>query len=624
MSKKNKKVDETPVDMISYDNQGDTIAPFPAPDKAKKDKAKTSVGFTIIAAILYLLAFLPIVGASLGLAVKTYTLVPYYGIWPFIGTVLVGLGAIIFYVVLLCVCRKNTKSSVRTQTVKVLIAFVCLSTVFGVLVTYVFPDVIAFATQNTLYVEDLVYNGESQAETNAKLERDFIRYEILNGNLGHEFSYYDMSANVKSGGAITDYEVPEIQEAYDKYMTMGATRVKAAIKKMRSDTYKSELYDCIYNNYVLPDFDYAFNYSIEDDEVVVVERQSFTLACVDYIYKNSDYEKYIVEGFNNPEIKRLFDRNYESMNQDGYLTFDDPLLLYAQLDGRMTIPIVLRLILDEPWNYTQPTYDDSGNKIYNDDGNYLYEIYDPVCRDKFDALGCSYDYETRDDINNEGQKITRYDDEKNVIKWGYYVNPGDANDKYNGWIVYEDGTVLRPMYWLVLDMLGDPMALVSLDLSGTVGAIVSTVLGIVPDLVDGIGTLLTDNLMDVIEYAAGGASLGIAIYVDDTGTLQISLQPANIKEGMLGYMQATWVQSDNLLFTVINVIGTRNWLVIFGSIGSLLIIAAGVLRECGKKTRERTEIARDRILRDKAAKEAGIEPGDIAPATSADVMQPIE
>ena len=106
-----------------------------------------------------------------------------------------------------------------------------------------------------------------------------------------------------------------------------------------------------------------------------------------------------------------------------------------------------------------------------------------------------------------------------------------------------------------------------------------------------------DDLANLIQYATNDAMLNLSIYMTDNDEIAISVVPMNAVYGMLGYMQASYVQSNNLLMTVINLFGIRNWLFIFAGVGAVLIIAGGVLRECGKRTRERTEIARDRIIR---------------------------
>ena len=156
---------------------------FPISKRTKNDQSKTSVVYTVGSIVLYVLAYLPIFIISLVLAIKCYDLVPYYSFWPFVGVIIAGLFGVIFMTITLVVTRRKSKRSIRSQTVRTLIAFVCLTCVFGLILTYIFPDVIAYATQNTLYCEDLYYNGEAQAEKNAKLERDFFMYNVLNGNL---------------------------------------------------------------------------------------------------------------------------------------------------------------------------------------------------------------------------------------------------------------------------------------------------------------------------------------------------------------------------------------------------------------------------------------------------------
>ena len=176
--------------------------------------------------------------------------------------------------------------------------------------------------------------------------------------------------------------------------------------------------------------------------------------------------------------------------------------------------------------------------------------------------------------------------------------------------MYENGVTKRPLSWLVLDMLGDPMALTTLDIANLLGnqiyGIVQNVLNAFPTLIDGLGGLMQKDLIEVVKAAAGGAQLSIGLCIDDNGLIAINLFPMNAPYGMLGYMQATWVDSDNLLMAVINVVSLRNWMAIFGAIGAVLIIAAGVCRDMGEKTRKRTEDSRDRILRAKAADENGV------------------
>ena len=586
-------------DMLNRDKDGNVIPAFPVSKRTKRDQSKTSVLFSVAAILLHVLAYLPIVIVSVVLGVKCYNHMPYYSFWPFVGVILAGILGLVFMTVALVVNRKKSKGSIRTKTVKVLIAFVCLSTGFGLILTYVFPDVIAFATQSTLYCEDLYYNGEKQAEKNAALERDLIMYNLLNGNLNNygadgkiaengDFSYKTLVAHTEDNGKIIKYKNSFINErvkSYEKtYEKTGINGIQVEVDALKSNARKYELYEFIYNQYVLNDYDFCFYNN--------VTRRAVALSILDYIYTYYDYEGMLKEGFNNPRFKALFQQNYDSFNQDGYLTYDDPLLLYAQMSGRMTVPIVLRLILNQGWSYTQSSYNGAGGLTYTEDGNCLYQLYDPELVEKFKANGGKFEY-TGTITDQDGNSIE--------VKYGF---------NEDGWQMYDNGVTKRPLSWLVLDMLGDPMALTTLDIANLLGnqiyGIVQNVLNAFPTLIDGLGGLMQEDLIEVVKAAAGGAQLSIGLCIDDNGLIAINLFPMNAPYGMLGYMQATWVDSDNLLMAVINVVSLRNWMAIFGAIGAVLIIAAGVCRDMGEKTRKRTEDSRDRILRAKAAEENGV------------------
>ena len=601
-------------DMLNRDADGNVIPAFPVSKRTKRDHRKTSVLYTTASVLLHVLAYLPIIVVASVLGIKCYNLMPYYTFWPFVGVILAGVLGIVFMTVALVVNRKKSKSSIRTKTVKVLIAFVCLTTGFGLILTYVFPDVIAFATQSTLYCEDLYYNGEKQAEHNASLERDLIMYNLLNGNLNTydangkiakngDFSYKTLVAHDEDNGVITNYKNADIQRSVNAYTTKykktGVKGIQAEIDGLKSNERKYELYEFIYNQYILNDYDFAFNND--------VTRRAVALSILDYIYANFDYEGMLKEGFKNPRFKALFQQNYDSFNQDGYLTFDDPLLLYAQMNGRMTIPIVLRLILNQGWSYTQSTFNGAGGITYNEDGNCLYQLYDPALVEEFKANGGKFTFNGTL-VDQDGNEIT--------VKYGF---------NEDGWQMYENGVTKRPLSWLVLDMLGDPMALANLNLGemlaptlsdlisglgvdmkmspSIVNTLLQSILSALPTLIDSLGGLMQEDLIEVVQAAAGGAQLSIGLCLDDNGCLAINLFPMNAPYGMLGYMQATWVDSDNLLMAVINVVALRNWMAIFGAIGAVLIVAAGVCRDMGEKTRKRTEVSRDRILREQAAEE---------------------
>lgn len=144
--------------IVNRDGDGKIIsAAFPVSERTKKDQSKTSVVYTLIAVLLHILAFIPIVAIPIVLAVKCQQLAPYYSFWHYVGVIVAVVFAIIYAVVVVCVTRKASKSNIAMQTVKIAITFTCLTSVFAMILTYAVPDIIAMATQNTLFAEDVFY-----------------------------------------------------------------------------------------------------------------------------------------------------------------------------------------------------------------------------------------------------------------------------------------------------------------------------------------------------------------------------------------------------------------------------------------------------------------------------------
>ena len=524
---------------------------------------KASMGRKIASYVLFGLAFLPLLLAAIILAGKTTSILPAYGGLAFIGFYILLAFAAIYAVVVALLIRKNSKG----KTTKIAITFVCLTALFGLLFTYALPDPIAKATSYTLYAEDIYHDPIAQVEENASLEHQFVMNNLLNGNLNNfnatgveangDFSYESLKANEEVLKGVKTYaEKYADLKAFDDFLA-------------GLDAQHYELYSYIYENYVLRDYGYAFYIG----EPSIIQRRSVAVSIMDYLYAHADAGKLIHDGFKNKKVKAIFDNNYDSFNQDGYKTFDDPLLLYAQLNGRMTMPVIIRLILNGGWTYTQPQEDGT----YDEANSFLYEMYDP------EALAA---YKTAGGTFTEDGKLIGADGKEYTAKYG-------VNDE--GWQVYENGVVRRPLNWLVLDMLGTPMDLASINLKNVGGTDLSGLVGFVSGLPTGeaafeaIGDLLDEDVAELVGKITDGAGLRVSVYADDEGVLKIQLLPMNTTYAMLGYMQATWVQSNGLLMAVINLMGLRNYLYLFSAIGLLLIIVAGGLLKIDEKCGETAE-----------------------------------
>ena len=85
----------------------------------------------------------------------------------------------------------------------------------------------------------------------------------------------------------------------------------------------------------------------------------------------------------NERIAELYENNYASLKNDGYLTYDDSMILYAT-SGRMTVPVVIRLLLDQGYTYTdgKQAYIENG-EVVEPEGSFFLELYRP---DDVDAI----------------------------------------------------------------------------------------------------------------------------------------------------------------------------------------------------------------------------------------------
>ncbi len=551
---------------------------------------KASLGRKITTYVLYALAFLPLLIVGIVIAAKSAAILPQYSAMHFIGFIILLVLAIVYAVVVILLTRKASKSSTTSKTVRIGITYVCLTAVLALLFTYVLPDAVAKATSSTMWVEDMFNKPLTQVEENATLEHDYVTNNLLNGNLNKynsdgtlaekgDFSYYGLSKHTATESGLPSdftYAVEDIESKTKAYMfkdptlrnpkTKGNYKLLKDLDKTIADlgTRKAYLYNYIYNNYVL--LDPAFSFAVEDDTkgtpvIEVVARRSLALAITDYVWDNAGYDKLLDKGLKDAKVKQLFDNNYDSFNQDGYKPLDDPLLLFAQLDGRMTVPVIVRLILNKGWMYSQPQEDGT----YDEANSFLYEMYDPETVEAYKA-------EHADAFTEEGELV---DGNGKTYKVKYAVNE-------DGWKLYENGVVRRPVKWLVLDMLGTPMDLASLNLPSNIVSLFPNLAG--TGVFNALNGLLDEDVTGLVADLTDGAGLKVGIYLDDNGALNIQLLPMSVTYGMLGYMQATWIQSNGLLMAVINVMALRNYLFIFAGVGLFIILLAGFVLELEKKS----------------------------------------
>ena len=328
----------------------------------------------------------------------------------------------------------------------------------------------------------------------------------------------------------------------------------------KSDKYSEldvELYDFIYNHYVVLDYDYAFKNN--------ATRKAFCLALVD-VYSDT-YKQLCKEGFKtnsfgalgctgNEKLTQIYGQNYASQDMDGYMSINEDTGIGYATNNRMTTPLIIRMFLNDSYTYTSPMYDENGDVIGYD--GFLVYLYRPEIAEQ---------YTGEFDENGKGKEIFMADDGN----FYYAYNTGHVDTAYN---------------WCILDLLGEPMPLAELDvasmLGDELGGLVNS-LGGIGGILNSLGAenieeLLEEGLTDrVIATAADGQKLHLNIYTTDDDKIAATLYPQGMKDGYIGYQYMAWLEMGNLLLATCGVVSLRNYLYIFAAITMVMVLAIGFI-----------------------------------------------
>ena len=531
--------EEAPVEAVVEDNDFEEVE-----EPKKQKKAKGGAGFKVLAILLGVLS-LPVMLvlialASFGIASDATGV---HSFWPFIGIILAGVLSLVVLIVVLVGARKSNSKTIRTRTIIVCILTFCLTCGLGAIFDIALPDFLADATSNTMYYEQLTQETGVLSEDAGSLEREFIRYQLLNGNYqSGKFSYNKLKADLA-----TDIEaaIDEIDAETD--LEKAGAKYKKAIAAYKADeeagkdgivgifgskrSYDYELYQFIYNWYVMCDYDYSFGI-LYDNSVGynMTKRQAVAQLMTEKVKEtHTELVKKGIKG--DEEINKLYKNNYAQFDRDGYQVLDQNTFISYATSDRMTVPVILRLLLDDHYQT----------------GYYKYTLW-------------------------------------------------NGTEYYNG-----------SMTWTVLDMNG-VTAPIAIEL-GSVEALIDG-LGLGGEVIPIVANLLAkygadfDNLLNVqLKYVVASltdsyssetgtltsGTLTVVPQLTDDGNLTILVNSENVNRGMLGYMQATWTESGDLLFAVMSVCSSRNFLFIFGATSVALIFLAGLCLEYAKRAQEKKE-----------------------------------
>lgn len=586
----------------------------------KKKFSGKIAGLTVLEALFYILSLPVIVVLSAVFCVKTYELVPYYSFWPFVGVILAGVLCLVFVIVVMCISlRKKSKRTILMQTVSIIVAAVMLTSFIAVALDVVLPDVLAQLTSSTLFYEDVSNEGlaSEQAEFNAGLDRKFIMLNLLNGNYDPQYYYETLKA---------DADVSDRAATLASWIRRSSTTPAVYADTLMNDEtrpYYSELFQFIYDEYIMTDMDYAL---LNPDAAGIGNSTRIGMghAIAEVIYP--EYRELVKEGMSNERISELFLNNYASLKNDGYLTFDDSMILYATT-GRMTVPVVIRLLLDQGYTYTDGEvayFDEETGSIVEPEGVFYLELYKPDAVNRLVAATGAVRWAT------DGSGLGIVVQEVAGVEYGIgaVVIP---NRDANGEIIPNGGGYIRaPRTWSILDMDGKRMDVAAIsdvvvDLGGLIGGLgldqatmelivnllnsfkidilnpmtlgellnsngMSILLNLLfGNELDNIADKLLQGITDVIMAATGGAGLYLNLAVNDEGALEIAISPTNVEVGMHGYQYMTWMESNNLLIAVMSVMSLREWLYIFGAVSVLLAFAAGMCREIKARIKKDVE-----------------------------------
>lgn len=608
----------------------------------KKKFSGKIAGLTVLEALFYILSLPVIVVLSAVFCVKTYELVPYYSFWPFVGVILAGVLCLVFVIVVMCISlRKKSKRTILMQTVSIIVAAVMLTSFIAVALDVVLPDVLAQLTSSTLFYED-VSNEElasEQAEFNAGLDRKFIMLNLLNGNYAPQYYYETLKADAAVqttantiASYVRGYASTYGEDAYERYAEYYLNEERRP--------YYAELFQFIYDEYIMTDMDYAL-LSPDAAGIGNATRIGMGHAIAEAIYP--EYRELVKEGMSNERISELFLNNYASLKNDGYLTFDDSMILYATT-GRMTVPVVIRLLLDQGYTYTDGEvayFDEETGSIVEPEGVFYLELYKPDEVNRLIAAGA-----VRWATDGSGLGIVVQEVPGVEYGIGAVVIP---NRDANGEIIQNGGGYIRaPRTWSILDMDGKRMDVAAIsDVVVDLGSLIDglglddSIIDLINSVAEGIlepqtlGELLNsgglsmllnllfgnelnsiaDKLLqgitDVIMAATGGAALYLNLAVNDEGALEIAISPTNVEVGMHGYQYMTWMESNNLLIAVMSVMSLREWLYIFGAVSVLLAFAAGMCREI--KARIKKDVEENAALAAETATGESVDAGDAFP-----------
>ncbi len=132
--------------------------------------------------ILHIVGFPLLIALVIVFSINMFKLNISYGVMAFVGLIITVVMAIIYYLVFFLMKKSGKKSIYKQTIVSIIVASICLGG-FWILIDVAIPDLLADATSDTIYYEDLADDYDARAEINKGLLDEFIKLNYENGNL---------------------------------------------------------------------------------------------------------------------------------------------------------------------------------------------------------------------------------------------------------------------------------------------------------------------------------------------------------------------------------------------------------------------------------------------------------
>ena len=546
------------IDMAqSFKNLGQKIKNIPQMDKKE-------LALYIAKIVCFALTFPTLFIVTLVNCARIAQGMPFYTFWPYVGAIVAGALGLIFGGVAfwLYTDKQKAKRTIMQRTAILLVICILLTAGMALIFDIGLPDILAKTTFGTLYVEDMFHNSVKESRIIEDYIHLFVGLNILNGNYDGELAYENVKADpttkINASAIVADrdfqyYVLEKEAKAFDVFEEYWFGEYnKNAAKSDRYTELDVELYEFIYEHYVLMDYDYALNAN--------VNRKAFCLALVD-VYSDT-YAQLCKEGFKtngfgalgctgNEKLTQIFGQNYATQDMDGYMPITEDIGIALATNNRMTTPSVIRMFLNDSYTYTQPIYGEDGKTVVGYDGFMSYQYMPEIAEQ----------YTGEFDENGRGKEL-------------FLANDG------NYYYAYETGHVDTAYTWCLLDLLGEPMPLAEINIAEMLNMPdISNLINIVlSSQGDNIEDLLNEGLTNrVIATVADGQKLYLNLYVTDEGAIAATLYPLGMKYGYIGYQYMSWLEMGNLLLGTLGVVSMRNYLYIFAAITLVMVITIGFI-----------------------------------------------